>query len=301
MKNLAAFIVTKDRACQLECLLNSLEQNSGNLVDELFIIYKSSSEKFQQGYDALIQKRSEFYDKISWYDENSEGSFHDLFITVLEEINVDFRCTLGLTDDTIFYRKLEDKQNDILYHLIFSDTLCCSLRLGKNTSIQDCETGKKMLPIPELVQIVKTEDLPGNQFKIVPFGYIWDWTAQPIDDNTGYGISLDGHIYKTQDLLDLSKQIAFKNLREWEGELIAQRHTFKKHKMYCFNNSYCVNVPLNFVQSPNWPTVGPYGMSAIKLNNYFLNGEKFDIEKMFENVEVKGSHQYVKPIFYHMN
>ena len=50
-------IVSKNRACQLRLLLESISVNAPSLLNEVLIIYASSNEKFARGYDKLKEEK----------------------------------------------------------------------------------------------------------------------------------------------------------------------------------------------------------------------------------------------------
>ena len=55
-----AIILSKDKACQLDLLLTSIQRNSSNLFN-VKVVYESSNNSFEQGYDKVKEK---FYTRI---------------------------------------------------------------------------------------------------------------------------------------------------------------------------------------------------------------------------------------------
>ena len=60
-------ILSKNRACQLRLLLESIKVNAPNLLDEIKIIYTSSDEDFAKGYEKL--KSEQILPYITWEEE----------------------------------------------------------------------------------------------------------------------------------------------------------------------------------------------------------------------------------------
>ncbi len=268
---ITAFIPSKDRAAQLDILLNSLKRLSKLEIDKVVVLYKASNPQYLDGYCKL----SEYHKNIKWvYDDN----FYEDFFRALDECD---EYVLGLTDDTYVYREcpftLKEFKDVWAY-----DNLCMSLRLGLNTIVQDIENPSKLLRVP----LDNTISFPSGTF------YEWNWQKESIDYNTGYPISLDGHIYRKDVLTNLSKAVEFKNLREWEGNLVYYTRDSVKSldKMFCWEKSLTVNIPINMVQPPYIEKVSPFSIHPMKMNQLFLDGERFDIDL---TDDIIGSHQYL--------
>jgi hypothetical protein len=268
---ITAIIPTKDRAPQLDILLQSLSRL--NFIDNIVVLWKASSDKFKQGY----QKAFDNNDVIDVMVE--EKNFYEDYFKSLDYCD-DY--VLGLTDDTFVYREAPFNQAELLSTFSY-DTLCVSLRLGLNTVIQDIANPNKMFSIPQEEELI----VEGGKF------LRWDWQKVGLDWNTGYPISLDGHIYKKEVLTNLSKAVEFKNLREWEGNLVyyAKENLKSLNKMVCWEKSLCVNIPINMVQPPYNINVSPFAQDYRKMNEEFINGERFYVD--YKENEIKGSHWYL--------
>lgn len=295
VKEIDCFIVSCNRSFQLQACLQSLYDNTENLIGSVHVLYKTSNQDFENGYMKLRAECEKFKDKfhVLW---NMEGdSFRDSFLDLLSYLNNKSANNLILcfTDDTLLFRKFNSNA-DCIQELFDENVLCCSLRLGKNTTIQDCATGLKMPPIPIEYSLV----LKGEKW------LYWNYKKCSIDTNLGYPISLDGCIYKIQDLLDMSSSIEFQNLRDWESNLVFKtKDSHKKEIMCCPEQSCCVNIPLNFTQYPylHHTKVSPFGKSLNELNQIYLNNGYLDIEKTMNSVVVVGSHQLIEMIFSYKN
>lgn len=282
MGTVSCFILSKDRAFQTDGLIRSLKKNVPPCQN--YTVLLKEAEEFKANYTTMLEEQCSG-DEWSIVLDND---FHHCFLRTLKRIADKYDYILACTDDTIFYREMSSTFGWSHYLTPFNipSVLTIQLRLGLNTTNQDPNDSSKKIQIPH------------GSFTN---GYtVWDWTAEPEDRNTGYPISLDGNLYRSKDLLELSERIEFKNLREWEGNLMGLIRSEQylneqdsKPLMACFKNSYSVNLAYNFVQPPNYPEVGPYGISARKLNDMYSKGSRMDFENMFKNIEVNGSHMFL--------
>ena len=279
------FIVSKDRACQLAGTLQSLYDNTQELIENVYILWKTSNLNFWNGYLFLQQYAKKWLPNkqnpgkgfnIFW---NTELDFSKDFLRILESIPKD--KILLLTDDTYFFREFKASA-DTIHKLMDPNILCLSLRLGNNVAIQDCSNGDPMPPIP-WTQKYRT---PTETF------LYWNHHTSSIQYNIGYPISFDGIIYRKDVFLDVCKKAEFKNLRELEGNTVFDVHdNHELHEMMCPEQSCCVNITMNMVQHPFTARCGPYGMTAEDLNDRFLKGEVIDLGETFRNQNIVGSHQ----------
>jgi hypothetical protein len=179
----------------------------------------------------------------------------------------DFSCFF--TDEDIVYKPFdaESVSNSINAD---EDVFCFSLRLGKNTNF--CYT----MNTPNVFR-----DYTESEGAIS-----WDWSVHYLD--FGYPLSIDGHIFKTKDILKLTKKVGFTNSNTFEDALQIFE-SFPKNKMASFPESVLVNTPNNIVN-----TNGLTHKSDVKeLNKNYLNGSVIDLESMdFSNII--GCHQEIE-------
>ena len=205
-------IWSKDRACQLHLLLESLEKYSGNTFSKVFIIYTHSSKAYS---DAYISLRKRFTKPIFI----EESSFYNDTMRVLNEnaTNIAFS-----TDDNVCF----DSFN--LSYLSLKNEVF-SLRLGLNTLIQN--------------HIAGTMQIPLNRY--VSDGDLISWNHLDFDPmvNYGYPCSLDMHIFNREKMLNIVKQFSFKNTNELESNLV--RFRFEFSSISAFRSNKIVNIPCN--------------------------------------------------------
>ena len=75
-----ALILSKDRACQLRLLFDSIKKYAPNLFNQITVIYIGSDDEFRQGYDKLISQ--EVLPNLVW---QKEKDFVQDFIDFFEE------------------------------------------------------------------------------------------------------------------------------------------------------------------------------------------------------------------------
>ena len=260
-----AIIFSKNRACQLHLLLESIERFT-NLFNNLFIIFYSDLE-FEKGYNKI----KEYSSKYNWIQQE------DFKWNVLATVKKcsDYICFF--VDDNFIHRSLLGSS---CVDFVFShyDIFTLSLRLGKNTIIQNWQTMQKT-PMPSSIKSVADGDI-----------FVWDWTKMPPHTNFGYPFSVDGHIYRKDMLLE-KLTYDFDTPNAFEGRFPIQGIS---NKMACFGHSIIVNNPINLVgSSENWTC---NQVSLEELEKKYLEGYTIDLDKLCKN-EIIACHQGMKVEF----
>lgn len=244
---ITATIFSKDRALQLKLLLTTIEKFAPGIF-EINVIYKSSDDFYQEGYDKLIfecNNESIGLKNINWLKEDK---FKEQVLSCFNEN----KLSCFFTDDDLFFDTILEQE---ITDLINSDPdiFCFSLRLGKN--VNHCYTlncPNVLIPLSE------------NQNSIV-----WDWTKHYAD--FGYPLSVDGHIFKTNDLKKLISKINFNNPNTLEIALQIFDN-YPKSKMVSYLHSKLVNSPTNMVQNVIENRSGElFGHDTKYLNDLYLD------------------------------
>lgn len=251
---------SKDRACQLELLLNSLNRHAAGLFD-INIIYTFSSGFYKAGYKKL--QDSDY--AATWiYETNLQKQTRD-FINSAED-HVSFS-----TDDQVFFKHVN--QESLLKHLPQNDNEIFSFRLGFNTLVQDCHAGTYQRPLYNYV--IEDDIVSWNTNEYHPF------------DNYGYPLALDTHVFRATKMQELISYFEFKNTNQLESKM--QNYTSTINRMSSFTNSVSVNIPCN-----NMSTITRSGekfaFDVQFLNEQFLNGKRLDLDSIESNAWV-GCHQ----------
>lgn len=262
-----AIIFSKDRASQLHLLLKSINKNANGIFN-LNVIYTHSNDEFKSGYEKLIKySHAQYSDKVNFIKESSFKS--DVMALFKPD---EFKFTCFFTDDDILFNIIDEET--IANSLSNEDIFCFSLRLGENTTF--CYT------MNQENKLVLTESTDNT--------IVWDWQKSYMD--FGYPLSVDGHIFRTKDIMKLSKAVGFVNPNTYEAALQVYE-TYPRHLMESYKHSKLVGVPVNVVQNvfPN-KQGEKFGVSAKDLNDKFLSDNFVDFTDM-DFTNVIGCHQEI--------
>lgn len=268
-------IFSKNRPMQLDLLLRSIKRNCP--IFHPHIIYKATSDKFDLGYDKLIEKQ---YVPTTWKMETS-----------IKEDLIDFLAKYKLfgiaTDDCVFYRRLDIKEEEIERYLD-NETFTVSLRMGLNNKIQNYQTGERQVEI-ENPEYLNRE--PFEEGKCVGQFIKWHWKSYPPHSNPGYPGGQDGHIFRSEDWLGLLGDLIFENMRQVESFMVNHRFDIMKEYMVAPKNSVLVNIPANNMQEPFIDNKFD-SFSAEELNERYLRGEIIQLNTI-EHECIIGAHQAI--------
>jgi hypothetical protein len=208
-------IFSKDRACQLDALLRSLEDHL-RLNFNHIVIYTYSNEKFKEGYE-IAEKRHPS-------------------VKFVHEINL---------------------KNNILYHM---------------NTLQICFMVDDMIMFKDS-PIVKV--VPEHTVFSLRLG------CSVPQVHKEYPLSVDGHIFRTNEIKPLIENIAFNNPNKLEALL----QKYKKKFKVVFDYQCCVSIPHNRVSAKSHCSfTGLYDINI--LNRYYLDGFVIDYDKMdFSNIK----------------
>lgn len=261
-------IFSRNRAQQLRNLLISIQKNCPNIFN-INVLYDYSTPEYEMGYNRL--KSENILPNINWIKQT------DFKLQVLNLLQTNSTYSCFGTDDGIFYHSFDES---IVSKTLQEDqgVFCFSLRLGKNVSkcyTQNCDN--VLIPLEEYDNLIK-----------------WDWTKHYCDFS--YPLSVDFHVFRSKEIIKLTKQVVFKNPNEYEGGL-QMFEDYPRFKMASFHHSVLVNSPTNVVQNVFQNRHGEqFGISAKELNEKYLNGEVIDYDALsFENIV--GCHQEIPMVF----
>ena len=250
-------VFSKDRACQLEALLRSMERFVEH-PHRITVLYTASHTDFQCGYDIL----EIWYKSVTWVREADFKA--DLMRLIDRADERGAHHVMFLVDDIVFTRRFSGEQ---MIELLEDDDdiLALSLRLGDN--IRHCH--------PRGIATAPPDFLDGRR---------WAWR----DAHPGYWdypMSLDGNIYRLSDIAEALAGIDFRNPNTLEASMAA--HPVDRPYLVCHPSPYLVNLALNLVQDV---FDNPHAdVSAEDLNRCFLSGFVIDMEP-FEGREYQACH-----------
>jgi hypothetical protein len=255
-------VFSKDRAMQLELFIRSFNKYVKNFDKYVInIIYTYSNDNFKLGYDKLKNMN---YLNVNYLKETNFKQ------DIIQLFNSENKYSVFFVDDDIFKYPFDfyDNQMDIFEKN--SDILCRSLRLHPNLTY--CYTMK--------MGMVRPNFLHNN---------IFVWKGQSAD--FGYPMSVDGHIFKTKDILPLILNLNYTNPNSFES--IMANNTLNLPKMICYDKSIVVNNPCNKVQNYNNNHHGT--VKSDYLNNKFLEGYIISMNNI-DGLENISCHQEIEII-----
>ena len=259
-------IFSKDRACQLDLLIRSLQKH-WKISANFNILYTYSMEEFKRGYDKLrgTCNSGNFY---------LEKYFKRDLAKLLQS---DCKYTMFLTDDIVFTKDftIDPVFNKFRKRLVAkNDVGCFSLRLGKNIAYS--------YPLDKKIKVPMT----------TKFIYTWKWRKH--EGDWGYPMSVDGHVFLTKDMMPLCESVKFYNPNSLEAALA--NNPTNKPFMMCYKEPRLINLAINRVQDTFPNRAG--NVDPRYLNNRYLNDGKIALEliEIFANT-VNSCHVECEPVF----
>lgn len=266
---IGAIAFSRDRACQLDLLLRSLEENASGVFDPVFVIWHATSEEFREGYQRCVGEHPD----VAWIKEDG------LTYQTHHCITASGRLVAFFTDDDVLYRPL-DRAAIYEHALNREDVLCFSLRLGHNTTFCYPHGRRQQLP---------------RQFSWNGDLLLWEW--QRAEQDWSYPFSLDGHLYRRADLLALLDGRNFSTPNFLEETLMSDPASLRRPLMAAYSESRLVSIPANIVSQSHMNRHGQeHPMSTAVLNERYLAGEQIDLASMnFSGV--RGAHHELPYVF----
>lgn len=258
-EGISTIIFSKDRPLQLEALINSYFYFIKDAPPPI-IIYNAGSGEFEAAYKALF-KLLDSKIKATYSDRLG---FKETLLKSIETIDTD--KMFFLVDDIVFKNPV---QLDLVSSLE-SDAIL-SLRLAPHLS--------KNYPQN------KSQDLPKFRFE----GELCFWSFKEGTLDWGYPLSVDGHVFRTDEVLEMTKVLDFKAPNSFEAKLQKFNRIFKNKTGVCFKDSIILNIPCNKVQNENDNISGE--VDPVKLLEIFYVKELN--YKSYEGLKNESCHQEV--------
>ncbi len=256
-------IFSKDRAAQLELLLHSMKEQFGEWKDfPISVIYKASDSEFEKGYEVVkkLYPEVEFVREIMNHESRilnlvnkhllKTSDFKKLTLSSVSSENTKYLAFL--VDDIFIKDKFSVESPEFKELENNKEILCLSLRMSPH--INYSYANDQNLKVPEF-----EGDLN-----------IWKWAGQ--DGDWAYPMSVDGHIFRREDIVPILEKIYFNNPNLLESMLTRYRDQFEDRKMICFEKSILVNNPTNIVQTA-WKNRSG-STSPKEINEIFLEGKR---------------------------
>jgi len=247
---IAAIVFSRDRAAQLDLLLDSLQRNAPGLLDPIDVLWQATGEPYERGYGrcAAAHPEARFL---------RETAFATQVATLVEGGG----ALTFFTDDSVLFKPLTTRPRRPESWLSTNEELVCfSLRLGSN-----CDS---------CYSLARPQLLPAFTF-LDSETLAWEW--QEADGDFGYPGSLDGHVFRRETILELISAGGYSNPNTLEELLATRIAADARGSIGSYRESHLVGVPVNRVNQTHPNRFGerwPYGLSV--LNERYLAGGRLD-------------------------
>lgn len=224
-------IFTKDRACQLELLLRSIQEKMPSLK-HITIIVKATTPAYNAGYQKIFDK----YPFYNWVRETN------LINNIKSTISM-FRqpyCVTFVDDEVLVNNNAPVPALQLLESN--KDIHCISLRM--HPEIEYTYTSNTQSPPPAtFVKYKRDDDTVYKGLEI----FTWDWRKHSNSTDWGYPSCINSHIYRTDMFKQLTLQPQYANVNQLEGVINNQRERFAP-KMACYSRPSSINIANNLIQ-----------------------------------------------------
>lgn len=260
MLNIIVF--SKNRGMQLELFLRSMKFYFKEFSQhKINILYNYTNEEFKKGYEKLFKIHND--ENINYIKETQTFKSH-----ILNLLDIKNPYTVFFVDDVVFKNSFTLNSKEFKLFTLKDEILALSLRLHPNLTY--CYPANiKMVP-PHFE----------NNLSFKWYGLKGDY---------GYPMSLDGHFFRTNDIVSIAKILNFNNPNSFESMLSA--FPLNRLKMICYEESIIINNPINKVQNYNNNIHGD--IPAEFLNEKFLEGYIIDLDD-FDGLKNISCHQEVE-------
>lgn len=269
---LQIIVFSFNRALQLDTLLCTMLEHWKQPAFELDVVYNSSSDEFQKGYDLLVRKMSDkafirfhkeslpadsvgFADLLNLHNvkrlyekkclRHPKTNFRSLTIQLIERSVA--KHIMFMTDDAMFVDDVNLNQDIMDWILQSPKQNQYALRVGFGMDDQKAHYNEH-------------EDYLS-----------WKFDKQDLTSNWGYCFSVDAHIYAKATILELFKRNLFVNPNTLEGPVFgdARRHGLLNQGRGP-KHTKILSFPINIVQTVDKNET--LGVSTEKMNQYYLDG-----------------------------
>lgn len=270
---LPVLIFSKDRACQLHLLLESLDRKAKDIFD-ITVVYKASNAEYKEAYD-LLKNRFSFLG-ISDINFKEETILYEDITNWFFNTTRYYEKVLFMVDDQICYNEITSRDLEIIDRELEQPTaLSFSLRLDPYKWEND-------------YGLKRHADFIRNLFKYKSDCVYWnisDFNYYFPGCNYAYPMSLDAHIYTKDFLQQFFSALLFSSVKmkpeidistpnDFETKLnnMFYRHKVNEETVYSFSNAKLVNSPCNRVQNSHQNGFGEiYNYTQESLNCRYLN------------------------------
>jgi hypothetical protein len=271
---ITTIIFSRDRAMQLDLLLESLDRNGARLFSPAYVLYRATDADHERAYRICRDR----YPSVILVPDGV-SSFR--LVARLSE-SADFACFF--TDDSVLYRALMSPLP--LDALRDSRLLCFSLRLGRNTTWCYPHGRAQSLPVFEVSE-VRGSPTRG--------ALVWDWVGAAVD--FGYPASVDGHVFRGATLRPALYDCPVDASPNQVEDHLVRALAADRRLMASYPESCLVGLPLNIVTETHSNRHGEaFPFSADELLGRYLDGQRIALDRL-DFSDVRGAHQEIELVF----
>lgn len=220
-------VFSKDRALQLHALLASYNECVQPPVP-VTVLYSSSNDRHQLAYDQVAEL---FLARpVRFVRQRSADTFGEQTLEILRHIQAD--KMFFLVDDNVFIDRVDITD----FVGVDTERQVVSLRLGACLSRSYVVSKSQRLP----------PWLPGADTDR-KWQLRWRWAEGQLE--WGYPISLDGHLFGTDEVYAMARVVPFHSPNSLEANLQIFNRLFLRREGVCYINPIIVNIPCNRVQA----------------------------------------------------
>ncbi|KRF18682.1 hypothetical protein [Paenibacillus sp. Soil787] len=270
-RQIAGIVFSKDRAMQLDAVLQSLRLRCGDFEGvDMKVLYITSDIAHEEQYVQLMK----MHPSVQFIRE------HDFKQQLLSNI-AHYPFVFFMVDDCMFVKPflLEEVVSAMDAH---PDVLVFSFRLGRNTIYCYSMHTPQRLPI----------------FQELDSGFVkFHWASGEYE--FGYPLEVSSSIYRTKDLFALLAELPFHNPNMLESQLAHQAWKYAGSLGFALSNNVSLAFcnPLNMVQHLFNNRAGANADYSInELSRLFQQGYRIDVDHYFDFVTV-ACHQEVELCF----
>jgi hypothetical protein len=244
---------------QLDAFLESVRLWAHGLFTTATILYKPTAERFEEAYARLEAE----WPGARWVRETN---FRD-----------NLRASIAGADTTVFHT-----DDDVYFRTpgpidLRDDEVCFTLRLGLNTTYS--------YPL-DIEERLLGASIVGNRV-------VWEWRSQGAGSYS-YPLAVNGHIFRTEEVVDWLARASFSNPNELEAALQIFNSELRP-RMASFKHSVVVSIPANIVNE-TYLNRHANLFTVENLNDRFLAGERVDVGAM-DFFSIRACHQDIPFVF----
>ena len=273
MSKIQVIIFSFNRALQLDTLINSMLKHWKSPSFDLDVVYNTTTQDFQKGYEILIQRMKKYtnirfhkeskdspdsvnyflllnyFNYLQWRDfpvtRHPKTNFKSLTIDLMKR--ADAKLVMFLTDDAMFINDVEIEEEHIEWLRTNPKYAQYTLRVGVGMDDKEAHYTNH-----------------GHYLS-------WNFSNANCNTNWGYRFSVDAHIYDKNLIVKLFKRNIFVNPNTLEGPVCcdAIRQKWLDNGRGPVKPAL-LSFPINMVQTVVKNET--LGVSLELLNNFYLQG-----------------------------